>query len=357
MAIYMVKCPECGSATELNDEKDFCFCTECGMRIPKEDAELFVPDPAPGTEAPEADAPDPDDSVGRDAHIAASPAPDDSISFGVGIPDDPGAPPIVSPDDIAPVGHDAHIVPPDAPAAPAFDVPELPNAEQLSWLMLRQPQPLDSVVFHSSDECAAYVTDLHSLILEAQVRYSKMNHLEEATCLDFLDRAMGYCDMLDTKRLKFLAGTHMEKSKVVEDYGSYPVSKDVFKDIKQAREDFLEAYNGFFKPKIAAAKEALDETKQKIRDLPAAMRFYHAFCTPVMGILTAIWVAVGIFAVVKGGASVMNIAILAVGAILFVTWAVLMVLWLMKGSGARQLYKAAERQVTELRGYKAKLRN
>ena len=347
MAIYMVKCPECGSATELNDEKDFCFCTECGMRIAKEDAELYVPDPAPGTEAPAApEAPEPE----AEADIPAPDAPDEAgdEDFLLSIPDVPGAPPIMAP---------APAEPAPAATAPAFDVPELPNAEQVSWLMLRQPQPLDSVVFHSSDECAAYVGDLHSIIMEAQVRYSKMNYREEATCLDFLERVMSYCDMLDTKRLKFLAGTHMEKSKVVEDYGSYPVSKDVLRDIKQARESFLESYNSFFLPKIAAAKEALEETKQKIRDLPASLRFYHAFCTPVMGILTAIWVAVGVFAVVQGGATLTNIAILAVGAILFVAWAVLMVLWLMKGAGARQLYKAAERLAGEARTYRAKLKS
>ena len=142
MAIYMVKCPECGSATELNDEKDFCFCTECGMRIAKEDAELYVPDPAPGTEAPAEAEPE------AEADIPAPDAPAEAEDDGVllGIPDVPGAPPIVPP---------APPEPAPAAPAPAFDVPELPNAEQVSWLMLRQPQPLDSVVFHSSDECAA----------------------------------------------------------------------------------------------------------------------------------------------------------------------------------------------------------
>ena len=43
MAIYMVKCPSCGSATELNDEKDFCFCTECGKKILASEAELYAP--------------------------------------------------------------------------------------------------------------------------------------------------------------------------------------------------------------------------------------------------------------------------------------------------------------------------
>ena len=49
MAIYMVKCPSCGSATELNDEKDFCFCTECGKKILASEAELYAPadDPTP----------------------------------------------------------------------------------------------------------------------------------------------------------------------------------------------------------------------------------------------------------------------------------------------------------------------
>ena len=341
MAIYMVKCPDCGSPTELNDEKDFCFCTECGKRIPRDDAELYVPDPAPGTAPPA----EPADSAPAEAD-APSPAPEPPAPSDAER-DDPGAPlpaPAAEPE-------------PAAPAAPAIEVPTLPNAEQVSWLVMRQPQPLDSVVFRSSDECAAYGGDLHQLISEAQLRYAKMNHAEEATCLDFLGRAIGYCDMLDTKRLRYLAGTHMDKNKVVEDYGSYPVSKDVLKGIKQAREDFLEAYNGFFKPKIAATKAELEETKQKIRDLPASMRFYHSFCTPVMGILTAILLAVGIFAVVKGGATLMNIAILAVGAILFIAWAVLMVLWLMKGAGARQLYKAAERQATEIRALRGKLKS
>ena len=76
---------------------------------------------------------------------------------------------------------------------------------------------------------------------------------EEATCLDFLLRGINYCDYLDTKRMRFLAGTHQDKGRTVEDYGSYPVSKAVLKDLKQAREDFVEAYNGFFTPKIAAS--------------------------------------------------------------------------------------------------------
>ena len=318
MAIYLVKCPSCGSPTELNDEKETGFCTECGAKIARDEAELYVPDPAEGeAEAPEGSAlPVP----------AAEPAA-------------PEAP--------------AHIIP-AVPSGPALN-----NAEQVSYLVMHQPQRLDSVVFRSSDECAAYISSLHSLILDAADRYARMNHAEEATCLDFLDKAISYCDYLDTKRLRFLAGTHEEKGKTVEDYGSYPVSKDVLRDIKQAREDFVEAYNGFFRPKIAAAKAELDETREKIKALPAGMRFYHAFCTPVMGILTAVLTAVGIFALVKSesGVNLLNLGILIVGAALFITWAVTTVIWILKGASVRQLYKAAERQVNEVRTYRAKLKS
>ena len=297
MAVFTVKCPSCGSATELSDEKEFGFCTECGARIETAEAELYVPDAAEET----------------------APAPASDLPV------------------------------------PVFDGPVLTNAEQVQFLVMRQPQPLDSVVFHNSDECAAYVSELHGLLLEAAARFERMNHLEEATCLDFLERGVAYCDYLDTKRLRFLAGTHEEKGKTVEDYGSFPVSKDVLRDLKQIRESFVEAYNNFFKPKIAAAKSALEETKTKIRELPGLMRFQHSFCTPLMGILTAALLAVGIFAVAKGGASLPNIAVLVVGAALFIAWAVLTVMWVFKGGSARQLYKAADRQLSEIRTYRSKL--
>ena len=325
MAIYMVKCPKCASPTELNDEKDFGFCTECGARITPDEAELYVPAPddtpaeAPAEEAPAADTP----AAPAEAELPAA--------------EDPPAA--------------------EAPAVP--DVPVLPNAEQVQFLILHQPQPLDSVLFHSSDECAAYVRSLHSLILEASARYDVMNHAEEATCLDYLERGIGYCEYLDTKRLRFLAGTHEENGKAVEDFGSFPVSKDVLRDLKQTRERFVEAYNGFYKPKIAAAKAALDETKDKIRALPGAMRFYHSFCTPLMGILTAALLAVGLFAVLRpeGGFTLVNTAILVVGAAAFIAWAVCTVLWVIKGGSARQLYKAADRQLNEARTYRAKLKS
>ena len=69
--------------------------------------------------------------------------------------------------------------------------------------------------------------------------------------------------------------------------------------------------------------------------------------------------AIGILAMVKneGGFNWLNLGILVVGAALFITWAVLTVLWIMKGAGARQLYKAAERQANEIRTYKAKLKS
>ena len=354
MAIYMVKCPSCGSPTELNEEKDFCFCTECGMKIPKDEAELYVPDPAPGTEEAEAPAPAAEAPEDVPAPPPAAPAFAPKLSFGP-------APDVVSgekPDAPAPAEK------PEEPAAEeaepeVYSGPPLTNAEQVNYLVTHQPQRLYSVVFHSSDECAAYANDLHALIMDAKARYARMNHAEEATCLDFLDRAIDYCDYLDTKRLRFVAGSHREKGRTVEDYGFYPVSKDLMRDLKEAREEFLEAYNGFFKPKIAAAKVSLEETKGKIKDLPASYRFFHAFCTPVMGILTAILTAVGIFAVVKGEAGFglnLNTLILVVGALLFIIWAVLAVRWLIIGRTARQLYKAADQQAIEVRVYRSKLR-
>ena len=343
MAIYLVKCPSCGSPTELNDEKDSGFCTECGAKIDRDEAELYVPDPAPGAEAPAPEAAEPEAPAPVAVEAEAPAVPTLTL--------EPAVDPALAVDDGAPA-------PLFSEAAEAAHAAVLNNAEQVSWLVMHQPQPLDSIVFKSSDECAGYVSTLHSLIMDAAARYAKMNHAEEATCLDFLDKGIAYCDYLDTKRLRFLAGTHEEKGRTVEDYGSFPVSKDVLRDLKQTREDFVEAYNGFFKPKIAAAKSALDETKEKIKALPAGMRFYHAFCTPVMGILTAILTAVGVFAVVKseGGVNLLNLGILIVGAALFITWAVTTVIWLLKGASVRQLYKAAERQATEARAYRAKLK-
>ena len=345
MAIFMVKCPSCGCATELNDEKESGFCTECGWKILTAEAELYTEADAAAAEAP------------ADAPVQAE-APE--------MPAAPEAEMPVVPAEVELPAVPAAEAPPSAPApveahapVPVYTGPALSNTEHLDYLILHQPQPLDSVVFHSSDECAAYVNSLHELILDAGARYAQMNHAEEATCLDFLERGIGYCDYLDTKRLRFLAGTHQEKGRTVEDYGSYPVSKAVLKDLKQAREDFVAAYNGFFTPKIAAAKAALEDTKGKIKELPPSLRFFRSFCTPVMGILTAILLAVGIFAMVKseGKFSWLNLGILIVGAALFITWAVTTVLWVLRGRSARQLYKAAERQTDEIRGYRSKLKS
>ena len=326
MAIYMVKCPSCGSATELNDEKDFGFGTECGMKILTAEAELFVPEETAQETAPA---------------VAAEP---------------PEAEPAPLP---APEADDAPEAEPAPAPAPVYDGPPLSNAEQLDYLILHQPQPLDSVVFHSSDECAAYVTELRSLILDLGARYERMNHAEEATCLDFLERGIGYCEYLDTRRLRFLAGTHEENGKVVEDYGTFPVSKTVLKEIKDVREQFVQSYNGFFQPKIAAAKAALEETKEKIRTLPGSLRFYHSFCTPLMGILTAALLGIGLYAVLKTKPFVFNVnaIILIVGALLFIAWAVTTVIWVIKGRSARQLYKAADRQISEVRTYRGKLKS
>ena len=335
MAIYMVKCPACGSATELNDEKDFGYCTECGKKILTAEAELWTESDAPASD----DTPDISASVGHDAHIVP--------------PDD-------APDTAASVGHDAHIVPPDDTPVAVYAGPPLTNAEHLDYLILHQPQPLDSMVFHSSDECAAYANDLHALVLELRGRYAAMNHAEEATCLDFLERGIGYCEYLDTRRLKFLAGTHEEKGRTVEDYGTYPVSKSLLKEIKDTREQFVAAYNGFFQPKIASAKAALEDTKTKIKNLPGAMRFYHSFCTPLMGILTLALFAIGLVPILMKLENLdlrINIPIAVVGGALFIAWVVTTVMWVIKGGSARQLYKAADRQVSEVRTYRAKLKS
>ena len=329
MAIYLVKCPSCGSATELNDEKDFGFCTECGMKILTSEAELYTePESAPS------DAP--------------------TASTGSGVPD-------------SPLNDDAVITPaetdgPSAPPAevPVYDGPPLSNAEQLDYLILHRPQQLDSVVFRSSDECAAYVTGLHDLICDLGARYERMNHAEEATCLDYLERGIGYCEYLDTRRLRFLAGTHEENGKVVEDYGTFPVSKTLLKEIKDVREQFVSAYNGFFQPKIAAAKAALEETKEKIKSLPGNLRFYHSFCTPLMGILTAALFAIGLVPILMKVPKLdlrINIPIAVVGGLLFIAWIVTTVIWIVRGGSARQLYKAADRQVNEVRTYRAKLKS
>lgn len=333
MAIYMVKCPECGSATELNDEKDFGFCTECGTKIMTADAELWTEPDAPASDAPQPDAPD--------ADIIPSDAPDAHIV----------------PADDAPAPEPAVAV--EAPVA-VYAGPPLTNAEHLDYLILHQPQPLDSMVFHSSDECAAYANDLHALVLELRGRYAAMNHAEEATCLDFLERGIGYCEYLDTRRLKFLAGTHEEKGRTVEDYGTYPVAKSLLKEIKDTREHFVAAYNGFFQPKIAGAKAALEDTKTKIKNLPGAMRFYHSFCTPLMGILTLALFAIGLVPILMKLENLdlrINIPIAVVGGALFIAWVVTTVMWVIKGGSARQLYKAADRQVSEVRTYRAKLKS
>ncbi len=34
MAYTSFTCPECNSETILNDERDFGYCSKCGMRIP-----------------------------------------------------------------------------------------------------------------------------------------------------------------------------------------------------------------------------------------------------------------------------------------------------------------------------------
>ena len=34
MALKKIFCPDCGSQTQVNDEKEFCFCLECGYKIP-----------------------------------------------------------------------------------------------------------------------------------------------------------------------------------------------------------------------------------------------------------------------------------------------------------------------------------
>ena len=331
MAIFMVKCPSCGSPTELNDEKDFGFCTECGTKIPTAEAELYVPPEDGAAQAP--------------AEPPAPPIPQLTLE-----PDLPAAEPdlpAAEPEETEP-----------APE-PVYAGPPLQNSEQLEYLIMNQPQPLDSVIFRSSDECANYVTSLHDLILDLNSRYARMNHAEEATCLDYLERGIGYCDYLDTRRLRFLAGTHEENGKTVEDYGTFPVSKTLLKEIKDVREQFVTAYNGFFNPKIAAAKAALEETKEKIKSLPGGLRFYHSFCTPLMGILTAALFAIGLIAVLKTKPFVFNInmVILIVGAILFIAWAVCTVIWIIKGGSARQLYKAADRQVGEVRTYRGKLKN
>ena len=338
MAIYLVKCPSCGSATELNDEKDFGFCTECGMKILTSEAELYT--------EPESTPPDAPTAVPTFDGASLS-------SEGAGAPDGPST-------DDAPSADLSASTETPAPSAPVYDGPPLTNAEQLDYLILNRPQPLDSVVFRSSDECAAYVTGLHDLICDLGARYASMNHAEEATCLDFLERGIGYCEYLDTRRLRFLAGTHEENGKVVEDYGTFPVSKTLLKEIKEVREQFISAYNGFFQPKIAAAKADLEETKEKIKALPGLMRFYHSFCTPLMGILTAALFAIGLVPILMKLEKLdlrINIPIAAVGGLLFIAWIVTTVIWILKGGSARQLYKAADRQVNEVRTYRAKLKS
>ena len=336
MAIFMVKCPYCGSPTELNDEKEHCFCTECGMKILASEAELYVPSDEPAAQSVPEETAQSIPEAPPIPHLTLDPAVPEAE------PEDVGAEP-------------------ETASEPAvYDGPPLNNAEQLEYLIMHQPQPLDSVVFHNSDECAAYANGLHALILDLSARYARMNHAEEATCLDYLERGIGYCEYLDTRKLKFLAGTHEEKGRTVEDYGTYPVSKKILKEIKDTRDQFVSSYNGFFTPKIAAAKAALEETKEKIKALPGLTRFYHSFCTPLMGILTLALFAIGLVPIILKKAALWfsaNTVITVVGGALFIFWAVTAVLWLFRGGSARQLFKTAERQVGEVRTYRAKLKS
>ena len=161
MAIYMVKCPSCGSATELNDEKDFCFCTECGKKILASEAELYAP----------ADDPTPADTP--------MPVPEAAPAYVPQLTLEPDPAPVPEPAD---PGEEAM----DEPSAPVIpEGPPLNNAEQLEYLIMHQPQPLDSVIFRSSDECAEYVNSLHTLILDLSERYGRMNHAEEAPVSTF----------------------------------------------------------------------------------------------------------------------------------------------------------------------------
>ena len=90
MAIYLVKCPSCGSATELNDEKESGFCTECGMKIITAEAELYVPEeePVPAEEAPVPDLPAPaeEDAAAPDAALTFPPAEEAPAFVEVGPP-------------------------------------------------------------------------------------------------------------------------------------------------------------------------------------------------------------------------------------------------------------------------------
>lgn len=289
-----MKCPECGTANELSEEKEFCFCIECGAKILRSEAESFtdVPSPTP---------------------------------------------------------------------APVFNA-SLPNSEHLNYAVMNQPQPLESIVFHNSDECAAYVNSLHALILELGQRFSAMNPAEESTCLDYLDRSIKYCDYLDTKKLRYLAGTTTsEDGKTTEDYGTYPVSKNVLKDIKEVRKQLVQNYNDFFLPKIQDTKTQLENTKSKISELPGQMKFFHIFCS--FGVLIAgiVIFALGLIPILVSKSLSFGgnwaTLLLILGAVIIIAWIVCFILYMLKGTSARQLYKTAKRQNEEIRTYKEKLKN
>lgn len=291
----IVKCPACGTATELSDDKEFGFCTECGTKILFSDAELFTETPVPVS-------------------------------------------------------------------TPVFNDAGIPNSEHLNYAVMNQPQPLESIVFHNSDECAAYVNSLHDLIVELGQRFSYMNHAEESTCLDFLDRSIKYCDYLDTKKLRYLAGTTTsEDGKTTEDYGTYPVSKNVLKDIKEIRKQLVQEYNDFFLPKIQDVKTQLESTKGKISELPGQMKFFHIFCSIGVLAVGVVLLAVGLIPMLASksisfGANWATL-LLIVGAVIVIAWIVCFILYVLKGTSARQLYKTAKRQTEEIRTYKEKLKN
>ena len=71
MAVFMVKCPNCGSATELNDERESGFCTECGWKILTAEAELYTEADAAAAEAP-ADVPEAPAEAYAEAAAAAA---------------------------------------------------------------------------------------------------------------------------------------------------------------------------------------------------------------------------------------------------------------------------------------------
>ena len=64
-----------------------------------------------------------------------------------------------------------------------------------------------------------------------------------------------------------------------------------------------------------------------------------------------------LFAVTAYLVSPVSLLILIVGGLLFIAWAVATVFWIIQGRAARQLYKAADRQLAEVRTYRAKLKS